>query len=84
MILLPLIFVNLIRELKMISILAALANLILLFGLIIILQACFLQQPNQLSRVKLGANFFDTMLFVGTAMYTFEGQAASLLLFCFF
>lgn len=74
-VLVPVIMVNLIRELKIISILAGIANFILLFGLIIILQEC-IRLPSQAATVPWSTNFFDSMLFVGTAMYTFEGQAA--------
>lgn len=73
-VLVPVIAVNLIRELRVISVLAGVANVILLFGLLIILQEC-IRQPSQASKVPASTNFFESMLFVGTAMYTFEGQA---------
>lgn len=77
MVLVPVILVNLIRELRVISILAAAANVVLLAGLVIVLQCC-IRQTAQVHRLPAATNFLDTMLFVGTAMYTFEGQAAML------
>jgi len=71
------IFVNLIRELRVLAVLAGIANFFLLIGLVIILQAC-IREPSQASRLPASTNFFDSMLFVGTAMYAFEGQAAIL------
>lgn len=74
-VLVPVIAVNLIRELRVLAILAGIANFFLLIGIIIILQAC-IRQPSQYGRLPAATNFYDSMLLVGTAMYAFEGQAA--------
>lgn len=57
----------------MLSVFAVLSTLFFLAGVTAILAYC-ISLPNQLEHLPATGSFFDTITFIGMAMYAFEGQ----------
>uniref|UniRef100_A0A915ID72 Amino acid transporter transmembrane domain-containing protein n=1 Tax=Romanomermis culicivorax TaxID=13658 RepID=A0A915ID72_ROMCU len=72
-ILLPLILVNMVATMKALSYLAMTATFLWLFGALTMLQQCFRVQ-SQWSTLPAYTDFWSTIMFFGTAMYSYEGQ----------
>lgn len=72
-ILLPLILVNMVATMKALSYLAMTATFLWLFGALTMLQQCF-RMPSQWSTLPAYTDFWSTIMFFGTAMYSYEGQ----------
>jgi len=64
---------NMFTEMRVISVFAMLSSIFFLIGTIAIMQFC-VQQPNQYASLPATTNFADTVMFIGIAMYAFEGQ----------
>lgn len=71
-ILLPILLSSLVRNLKFLAPLSAVANVLMLIGIIITLYYCCLDVPHPSER-KYYADLYQLPLFFGTALFAFEG-----------
>lgn len=62
-----------VATMRMLSYLAITATLLWLFGALAMLQQC-IQMPSQWAELPAYTNFWSTVMFFGTAMYSYEGQ----------
>ncbi|KAE9547383.1 hypothetical protein FO519_009403, partial [Halicephalobus sp. NKZ332] len=73
-ILIPFILINFSRNLKIITVISLVGNVIMMVSLAFIYQY-LIQQPHQLDSLPWIGNFDGIMMAAGSIMYTFEGQA---------
>jgi len=71
--LLPLALANMISRMRIMSWLAIFATLLWFFGTIAMLQECF-RMPSQWRTLPATTSVWSTIMFIGTAMYAYEGQ----------
>lgn len=66
-------FTNMFTEMRIVSVFAMFSTVFFVVGAFVIMQYT-IQQPSHWDKLPAYTNFRDTFLFIGIAMYAFEGQ----------